>query len=102
MDIQERAKWLRRSKLGLCLPLKTDERVLDSGEQQQNSLEKTLRNILQRQEEMEKNFNSYLREEHGVSFTTKRKTKTTKQYTKKKQNIDQSKSVVNKKWISFS
>jgi len=101
MDIQERAKWLRRSKLGLCLPLKKDECVLDFGEQLQNSLEKTLRNILQRQEEMEKNFNNYLTEEHGVSFTTKRKTKTTKQYTKKKQNIDQSKRVV-KKWISFS
>jgi len=91
MDTQERAKWLKWSKSGLCLPLQTEESDVDSSER---TLQNTLKKLLQRQDEMETNFTKYLREEHR-NFRSK-------QCTTKKKNIDKSKDrKIDKKWLSF-
>ena len=58
MDTEERAKWLKWSKLGLTMPLQNEETTADNKELQ---LEETLLRILKRQEDMETNFNNYLR-----------------------------------------
>lgn len=93
MDTQERAKWLKWSKLGLRLPLQTEESsVGDSSALMQETLEK----ILRQQEEMERNFHIYLTEEQGTSTYAKHKKKSSKQSRNKKQDVDK-----NMKWLSF-
>ena len=58
MDIKERAKWLKWSKIGLRVPLQSEDTAADNKE---INLENTLESILKRQEDMETNFNNFLR-----------------------------------------
>ena len=60
MDTEERAKWLKWSKLGISMPLHNEETA--TGESKELQLEKTLQKLLKRQEDMENNFNNYLTE----------------------------------------
>ena len=57
MDSEERAKWLRWSKLGLSNPLA--QTITAVGKE--INTEKTLTTILKRPEEMEAKFNNYLK-----------------------------------------
>lgn len=60
-------KWLKWSKIGICVPRQSEE-------PKEFNMEESLENLLERQEEMEKNFNVYLRDaslKHGQ--TSKRK-----------------------------
>jgi hypothetical protein len=68
MDIEERKKWLKWSKMGICVPRQSEE-------PKEFTMEKSLENLLKRQEDMERNFNVYLRDaelKHGQ--TSERKT----------------------------
>ena len=68
MGIEERKKWLEWSKIGICVPRQSEE-------PKEFIMEKSLENLLKRQEDMERNFNVYLRDaelNHGQ--TSKRKT----------------------------
>ena len=56
MDTEERTKWLKWSKLGISMPLHIEETTADNMQ-----LQETLERLLQRQEDMEVNFNNYLR-----------------------------------------
>lgn len=101
MDTQERAKWLKRSKLGLCLPLQTEESAVNSSEQ---TLQKTLGTLLQRQEEMGRIFNNLLRGEHETSIKAfKGKRKSNEHCIKKMQNINKAKNrtITKSEWLSF-
>ena len=52
MDAKERAKWLKWSKLGIC--------VYQQREQPEEfNIEKSLEKLLKRQQEMERKFNAY-------------------------------------------
>ena len=55
MDTEERQKWLKWSKIGICVPIQ-------SGEPKELNVEKSLENLPERQEEMERNFNDFLRD----------------------------------------
>jgi len=96
MDTEERAKWLRWSKLGLRLPLQTEK----SCSSEQELIYETLEKVLQRQEKMERTFNDYLREftseasgfkKHLSNRTTDKKKTSGKNITK----------IKTKKWFSF-
>ena len=79
MNTEERKKWLKWSKIGICVPRQSEE-------SKEFNVEKSLENLLERQEEMERNFNVYLqnaRLKHGDN--NKRK----------------SKSEDHKKWLAF-
>ena len=60
MGSEERAKWLKWSKLGISMPLHNEETTADREELQ--LVEKTLQRLIKRQEDMENNFNNYLKE----------------------------------------
>ena len=75
MDSEERKKWLKWSKIGICLPRQSEE-------PKEFNVEKSLENLQGRQEEMEKIQNARLK--HGDN--SKRKT---------------SKSEDHKKWLTF-
>ena len=79
MNTEERKKWLKWSKIGICVPRQSEE-------PKEFNVEKSLENLLERQEEMERNFNVYLqnaRLKHGDN--SERKTK----------------SEDHKKWLAF-
>ena len=60
MDIEERSKWLKWSKMGMCVPyLQTQKTV--TGDRQSN-LEETLAKLLKHQEKIEKKICNYVRE----------------------------------------
>ena len=62
MDKDERAKWLKWSKMGVCIPIQSKE-----GDNSDHGLvEKSLEKILKQQEEMEAKFYNYLREHTGT------------------------------------
>ena len=52
MDTEERKKWLKWSKLGICVPPQNEE---------PKELQESVETLLKRQEEMERKFNVYLR-----------------------------------------
>ena len=54
METEERKKWLKWSKLGICVPQQSEE-------SREFNMEESVDKLLKRQEEMEKNFNVYLR-----------------------------------------
>ena len=62
MDKEERAKWLRWSKMDICIPLQDEETNADVNGL---NVEKSLEKLLKRQEEMESTFYNYLREQSG-------------------------------------
>ena len=97
--IHKNVQWLKWSKLGLCLPLQTEESVVGSSEQ---TLQNTLEKLLQRQEEMEANFTRYLRKELGTAGKDKKLS--SKQCTKKRKVIDKTKeqNILTKKWLAFN
>jgi hypothetical protein len=67
MDMEERKKWLKWSKIGICVPQQSEE-------PKEFNMEESLENLFKGQEEMERNFNVYLRAatlNHGQ--TSKRK-----------------------------
>ena len=111
MDIEERAKWLKWRKLGLRVPLQSEETAADNKE---INLEKTLESILKRQEDMETNFNNFLRTtriqsgDSGTSYSKQPKLEKSERSTKIRQYSDQSditrrrnKSKVFSKWLRF-
>ena len=53
MNTEERKKWLKWSKIGICVPRQSEE-------PKEFNVEKSQENLLERQEEMERNFNVYL------------------------------------------
>ena len=53
MDSRERKKWLKWSKLGMCVPQKNEE-------QKEFNTEESVETLFKRQEEMERKFNVYL------------------------------------------
>ena len=53
MDTEERKKWLRWSKLGICVPRQDEE-------PKEFNMEESVETLLKRQEEMERKFNVYL------------------------------------------
>ena len=63
MDREERAKWLKWSKMGVCIPLQSKE--ANKSNHEAVDVEKSLENILKRQQEMEAKFYNYLREHTG-------------------------------------
>jgi len=99
MDTEERAKWLKWSKLGLRLPLNTEESVSSEQELMHESLEK----VLQRQQEMERTFNDYLREfKSGASITVRLKKNLSNRSTDKKKTSGKNiTKIERKKWLSF-
>ena len=54
MDTQERKKWLKWSKLGICVTRQNEE-------PKEFNLEESIGTLLKRQEEMERKFNVYLK-----------------------------------------
>ena len=56
METEQRAKWLKWSKLGMCVPRKDRNNNTEA-----SSIEETLENLLKRQTEMEENFYMYLK-----------------------------------------
>ena len=67
MGMEERKTWLKWSKIGICVPQQSEE-------PKEFNMEESLENLFKRQEEMERNFNVYLRAatlNHGQ--TSKRK-----------------------------
>jgi hypothetical protein len=74
MDTEERSKWLKWSKIGICVPLQSKESTTDSKEL---NVETTLERLLKRQEEMQTNFYNYLRDEKSsINKNQKRKMQT--------------------------
>ena len=69
MDSEERRKWLKWSKIGICVPLK-DTREKDL------HMANTLERLVNLQEEMAANFNNFLRVQRT---RRKRKSKRAKQ-----------------------
>ena len=53
MDTEERKKWLKWSKIGICVPPQDVE-------PRELNMEKSVETLLKRQEEMERKFNVYL------------------------------------------
>ena len=53
MDTEERKKWLKWSKLGICVPRQ-------DGEPKEVNMEESVETLLKRQEEMERKLNVYL------------------------------------------
>ena len=53
MDTKERAKWLKWSKLGICVSQQREQ-------PEKFNMEKSLEKLLKRQQEMERKFNAYL------------------------------------------
>ena len=53
MDTEERKKWLKWSKLGICVPQQNEET-------KEFNVEESVEKLLKRQEEMERKFNVYL------------------------------------------
>ena len=53
MDTQEHKKWLKWSKLGICVPRQNEET-------KEFNMEESVETLLKRQEEMERKFNVYL------------------------------------------
>ena len=53
MDTEERKKWLKWSKLGICVPRQNEE-------PKEFNLEGSIATLLKRQEEIERKFNVYL------------------------------------------
>ena len=53
MGTEDRKKWLKWSKIGICVPRQSEE-------PKEFNMEESLENLLKRQEEMERNFNVYL------------------------------------------
>jgi hypothetical protein len=71
MDMEERKEWLKWSKIGICVPQQSEE-------PKEFNMEESLENLFKRhaQEEMERNFNVYLRAatlKHGQTWTDKYK-----------------------------
>ena len=60
MDIEERSKWLKWGKMGMCVPYLQTQKTI-TGDRQTN-LEETLAKLLKHQEKIEKNFCNYVRE----------------------------------------
>lgn len=60
MNQEERKKWLHRSKLGLCMTLENREKNEHVSE---TCIQKSLEKILQRQNEIENKFYTYLKEQ---------------------------------------
>ena len=71
MDTEERSKWLKWSKIGVCVPLQSKESTTDSKEL---NMEKTLEKLIKRQEEMQTKFCNYLKDEK-TSINKKQKRK---------------------------
>lgn len=92
MDTEERAKWLKWSKLGICVPLEDEETRADNKEL---NMEKTLERLIKRQEDMETNFNTFLRARPGKQNTSKLSTK------KEQRFRDTDKKDIAKKWLTL-
>ena len=71
MDSEERKKWLKFSKIGICVPLK-DKDACEKDLHMANTLER----LVNLQEEMAANFNNFLRAQRT---RRKRKSKRAKQ-----------------------
>ncbi len=97
MDSQERLKWLRWAKIGLCLPQENDTAQRRTEE---NSLQRTLAGLIERQEKMETNFNNYLRTVKqpvkGIKRIPKQKDHSNEMYTEKNPES------LSKRWLRFS
>jgi len=62
MEQEERKKWLNRSKMGLCNTLQGQEIREYIGKEQETCVQKSFDDVLQRQNEIERKFYTYLRD----------------------------------------
>ena len=91
MGTEERAKWLKWSKIGICVPRRGGEAVVVDKEL---NTERTLENLIKRQEEMATNFNNLLSTKHGrSSIKAHKRKKFLKTYIKRKNQIAREKNV---------
>ena len=81
MDTEERKKWLKWSKLGICVPRQDEE-------PKEFNMEESVETLLKRQEEMERKFNVYLQAT---------KLKTVQSSKRKNSNPDEDRN----KWLTF-
>ena len=81
MDTEERKKWLKWSKLGICVPRQDEE-------PKEFNMEEGVETLLKRQEEMERKFNVYLQAT---------KLKTVQSSKRKNSNPDEDRN----KWLTF-
>ncbi len=70
MSTEERKKWLKWGKIGICVPQHSEKL-------RKFNMQESLENLFQRQEEMERNFNNYLRDVN-LNHVQTRKRKTSK------------------------
>ena len=81
MDTEERKKWLKWSKLGICVSRQDEE-------PKEFNMEESVETLLKRQEEMERKFNVYLQAT---------KLKTVQSSKRKNSNPDEDRN----KWLTF-
>jgi hypothetical protein len=103
MNIEERSKWLKWSKMGICLPyIQAQETV--AGNRQAN-VEETLTKLLKHQENMEKNFYNYFREVKSDVDSHRKQKPATELHTKERKNISCHREAINtnngQKWLPF-
>ena len=99
MDKEERAKWLKWSKMGVCIPIQSKEG--NNRDHGSVDVEKSLEKILNQQEEMEAKFYNYLREHTG---TNQRRRKGVEPVRKQGHSCDErtdSEHDIAKKWLRF-
>ena len=65
MDQQDRNKWLYWSKLGLSMPRKKEENI---GNIPKANIQESVHRILQRQNQIENKFNSYLGQQNNGKY----------------------------------
>ena len=71
MDIKERAKWLKWSKLGVCIPSKNYDET--GTEDNVPNVQKSLARLLKHQEEIERNSYEYIITNENSMNRNKRK-----------------------------
>ena len=96
MNREERSKWLKWSKMELCVPRQNEENNVDE------NMEKTLGKLLKQQQEMETKFYAYLKEHNGNAALNKPQ-RVLKSFTKRQNgSLDGESKVDNsKKWLSY-
>ena len=84
MGTEERAKWLKWSKIGICVPRQGEEvTVMDK----ELNIERTLERLIKRQDEMGTNLNNLLSTKHGRTTKAHKRKKLLKTYVKRKKQI---------------
>ncbi len=78
MSTEERKKWLKCGKIGICVPQHSEKL-------RKFNMQESLENLFQRQEEMERNFNIYL-QDVNLNHVQTRKRETSKSEGMKRKN----------------